>query len=147
MKKYITKRILSAVFILFCSVGIIFYILGAYPLFDYGFLENATEAYTMNGTGGTPVYIFSGDELEIVLDWAKTIVPTERIGQLLLPAEPTVAIVNDGKKLEICTYDPHNEFELILYHNGSVYGGISEGESFEQFYVLYNSLHNKYQCE
>ncbi|MBQ2911738.1 MAG: hypothetical protein IJE55_05590 [Clostridia bacterium] len=140
MKKYITKRAISAVFILFCSVGIIFYILGTYPLFDYGFLENATEAYTMNGAGGTPVYIFSGDELEIILDWAKTIVPTERIGQLLLPAEPTVAIVNDGEKLEICTYDPHNEFELILYHNGSIYGGISENESFTRVIELLYSI-------
>ena len=130
MKKYITKRAISAVFILFCTVGIIFYILGTYPLFDYSFLESATEAYTMNGTGGTPVYTFSDEELEILLDWAKTIVPTERIGQLLLPAEPTVAIVNDSEKLEICTYDPHNKFELILYYNGSTYGGISESESF-----------------
>ena len=140
MKEYITKRATSAVFILFCTVGIIFYILGTYPLFDYGFLENAETAYTMNGAGGTPVYIFSGDELEIVLGWAKTIVPTERIGQLLLPAEPTVAIVNDGEKLEICTYDPHNEFELILYHNGWVYGGISENKSFTRVIDLLCSI-------
>ena len=136
MKKYITKRAISAVFILFCSVGIIFYILAAYPLFDYGFLENATGAYTMNGAGGTPVYIFSGDELEIILDWAKTIVPTERIGQLLLSAEPTVTIAKGDEKLEICTYDPHSKFELILYYNGSIYGGISESESFTRVIKL-----------
>ena len=67
MKKYITKRTLSAILILLCSIGVIFYTLGAYPLFDYSFLENAETAYTMNGAGGTPVYIFSGDELEIIL--------------------------------------------------------------------------------
>ncbi len=136
MKKYITKRTLSTVFILFCSIGVIFYTLGTYPLFDYGFLENAETAYTMNGTGGTPVYIFSGDEFEIVLGWAKTIVPTERIGQLLLPAEPTVTIAKGYEKLEICTYDPHNKFELILYYNGSIYGGISESESFTRVIKL-----------
>ena len=140
MKKYITKRILSAVFIVFCSIGVIFYTLGAYPLFDYSFLESAETAYTMNGTDGTPVYTFSGEELEIVLGWAKTIVPTERIGQLLLPAEPTIAIVNDGEKLEICTYDPHNKFELILYYNGSIYGGISESESFTRVIDLLRSV-------
>ncbi|MBQ6836631.1 MAG: hypothetical protein IJN37_00740 [Clostridia bacterium] len=140
MKKYITKRAISAVFILFCTVGIIFYILGTYPLFDYGFLENATEAYTMNGAGGAPIYIFSGDELEIVLGWAKTIVPTERIGQLLLPAEPTITIAKGDEKLEICTYDPHNKFELILYYNGSIYGGISESESFTRVIDLLRSV-------
>ena len=140
MKKYITKRAISAVFILFCTVGIIFYILGAYPLFDYSFLESATEAYTMNGTGGTPVYTFSDEELEILLDWAKTIVPTERIGQLLLPAEPAVTIAKGDEKLEICTYDPHNKFELILYYNGSIYGGISESESFTRVIDLLRSV-------
>ena len=140
MKKYITKRAISAVFILFCTVGIIFYILGAYPLFDYGFLESAETAYTMNGTGGTPVYTFSGEELEILLDWAKTIVPTERIGQLLLPAEPTISVAKGDEKLEICTYDPHNEFELILYYNGSIYGGISESEAFSRVVELLRSV-------
>ena len=140
MKKYITKRAISAVFILFCSIGVIFYTLGAYPLFDYGFLENAETAYTMNGAGGTPVYIFSGDELEFVLDWAKTIVPTERIGQLLLPAEPTVTIAKGNEKLEICTYDPHNKFELILYYNGLIYGGISESEAFSRVIELLRSV-------
>ena len=140
MKKYITKRSLSAILIVLCSIGVIFYTLGAYPLFDYGFLENAETAYTMNGEGGTPVYIFSGDEFEILLDWAKTIVPTERIGQLLLPAEPTVTIAKGNEKLEICTYDPHNKFELILYYNGSIYGGISESESFTRVIDLLRSL-------
>ena len=140
MKKYITKRTLSAILILFCSIGVIFYTLGAYPLFDYGFLESAETAYTMNGTGGTPVYTFSGEELEIVLDWAKTIVPTERIGQLLLPAEPTVTIAKGNEKLEICTYDPHNKFELILYHNGLIYGGISERDSFTRVIDLLRSV-------
>ena len=140
MKKYITKRAISAVFILFCTVGIIFYILGAYPLFDYSFLENAETAYTMNGTGGAPVYTFSGEELEILLDWAKTIVPTERIGQLLLPVEPTISVAKGDEKLEICTYDPHNKFELILYYNGSIYGGISESESFTRVIDLLRSV-------
>ena len=140
MKKYITKRTLSAVFIILCSVGIIFYILGTYPLFDYSFLESAETAYTMNGTGGTPVYTFSGEELEILLDWAKTIVPTERIDQLLLPAEPTITIAKGDEKLEICTYDPHNKFELILYYNGSIYGGISESESFTRVIDLLRSV-------
>ena len=140
MKKYITKRTLSAILILLCSIGVIFYTLGAYPLFDYGFFENAETAYTMNGAGGTPVYIFSGDELEIVLGWAKTIVPTERIDQLLLPAEPTVTIAKGDEKLEICTYDPHNKFELILYYNGSIYGGISESESFTRVIDLLRSV-------
>ena len=140
MKKYITKRAISAVFILLCSIGVIFYILGAYPLFDYGFLESAETAYTMNGTGGTPVYTFSGEELEILLDWAKTIVPTERIGQLLLPAEPTISVAKGDEKLEICTYDPHNKFELILYFNGSIYGGISESESFTRVIDLLRSV-------
>ena len=140
MKKYITKRTLSAILILFCSVGIIFYILGTYPLFDYSFLENAETSYTMNGTGGTPVYTFSDEELEIVLDWAKTIVPTERIGQLLLPTEPTISVAKGDEKLEICTYDPHNKFELILYYNGSTYGGISESESFTRVIDLLRSV-------
>ena len=140
MKKYITKRAISAVFILLCSIGVIFYILGAYPLFDYGFLESAETAYTMNGTGGTPVYTFSGEELEILLDWAKTIVPTERIGQLLLPAEPTLTVAKGDEKLEICTYDPHNKFELILYYNGSTYGSISESESFTRVIDLLRSV-------
>ena len=140
MKKYITKRAISAVFILFCSVGIIFYILGTYPLFDYSFLENAETSYTMNGTGGTPVYTFSGEELEIVLDWAKTIVPTVRIGQLLMHAEPIITIAKGDEKLEICTYDPHNKFELILYYNGSIYGGISESEAFSRVIELLRSL-------
>ena len=140
MKKYITKRAISAVFILLCSIGVIFYILGAYPLFDYGFLESAETAYTMNGTGGTPVYTFSGEALEILLDWAKTIVPTERIGQLLLPAEPTLTVAKGDEKLEICTYDPHNKFELILYYNGSIYGGISESESFTRVIDLLRSV-------
>ena len=140
MKKYITKRAISAILIVFCSIGVIFYTLGAYPLFDYGFLENAAEAYTINHSGGQPVYIFSGDELEFVLDWAKTIVPTGRIGQLLLPAEPTVTIAKGNEKLEICTYDPHNKFELILYHNGLIYGGISESESFTRVIDLLRSV-------
>ena len=140
MKKYITKRAISAVFILFCSVGIIFYILGTYPLFDYSFLENAETSYTMNGTGGTPVYTFSGEELEIVLDWAKTIVPTVRIGQLLMHAEPIITIAKGDEKLEICTYDPHNKFELILYYNGSIYGGISESEAFSRVIELLHSV-------
>ena len=136
MKKYITKRTLSAILIVFCSIGVIFYTLGAYPLFDYSFLESAETAYTMNGTGGAPVYTFSDGELEILLDWAKTIVPTERIDQLLLPAEPTITIAKGNEKLEICTYDPHNKFELILYYNGSIYGGISESESFTRVIKL-----------
>ena len=140
MKKYITKRTLSAVFMLFCTAGVIFYTLGTYPLFDYSFLESAETAYTMNGTDGTPVYIFSGDEFEILLDWAKTIVPTERIDQLLLPAEPTVTIAKGDEKLEICTYDPHNKFELILYYNGSIYGGMSESESFTRVIDLLRSV-------
>ena len=140
MKKYITKRAISAILIVFCSIGVIFYTLGAYPLFDYSFLENAETAYTMNGTGGTPVYTFSGEELEIVLGWAKTIVPTERIGQLLLPTEPTISVAKGDEKLEICTYDPHNKFELILYYNGSIYGGISESESFTRVIDLLRSV-------
>ncbi|MBR5266271.1 MAG: hypothetical protein IKV63_06630 [Clostridia bacterium] len=139
MTKYIMKKVLLAVFILLCITVVLFYFLGTHPLFDTDILADATGAYTTDGIDGTPRYIFSGDELEILLNWAKTIIPTERIGQLLLPAEPTLAVTNGNHRFEICLYDPHNKYDLVVYYNNSIYGALCEDSAFMQVIEILRS--------
>lgn len=126
MKKYITKKILFAVLILFCITVALFYIFGSYPRYDYDFFSGATAAYSTSGFMNSKFERdFEGEELEIMLRWAKTIEPTGKIEEMLLGASPYLHFKNGDKTASVA---PYSADETLVWFDGALYSAVSDAQ-------------------
>ena len=126
MKKYITKKILFAAFILLCITIALFYVFGSYPRYDYDFFSGATAAYSTGGFMNSKFERdFEGEELEIMLRWAKTIEPTGKIEEMLLGASPYLHFKNNDKTASVT---PYSADETLVWFNGAIYSAVSDAE-------------------
>lgn len=126
MKKYITKRVLLSVFILFCITVALFYVFGSYPRYDYDFFKGATAAYSTNGFMNSKFERnFEGEELEIMLRWAKTIEPAGRTDEMLLGTSPYLHFKNNDKTASVA---PYSADETLIWYDGAIYSAVSDAE-------------------
>ena len=126
MKKYITKRVLLSVFMLFCITVALFYVFGSYPRYDYDFFKGATAAYSTSGFMNSKFERdFEGEELEIMLRWAKTIEPDGKIEKMLLGASPYLHFKNGDKTASVA---PYSADETLVWFDGALYSAFSDAE-------------------